>query len=193
MPRSRKSKHSGLKTCRNHNRNHKRQRGGELTPMSKYAYNEDAFDAIKQDFLDLIEINVEYLNKDVFFDKIKTKIKSLSTDNAFLTELDTLMKAINYNNNNAVNDAEYEVMDHIAMHSGETIIEIAAIVLLGDESDPERLYRKDSDVRRFVFEYMSSLPEFNQRRVEQRQNAFVGLQGQGGLPANVAGKVMSYL
>ncbi len=161
--------------------------------MSKYAYNEDAFDAIKQDFLDLIEINVEYLNKDVFFDKIKTKIKSLSTDNAFLTELDTLMKAINYNNNNAVNDAEYEVMDHIAMHSGETIIEIAAIVLLGDESDPERLYRKDSDVRRFVFEYMSSLPEFNQRRVEQRQNAFVGLQGQGGLPANVAGKVMSYL
>ncbi len=159
--------------------------------MSKYAYNEDAFDAIKQDFLDLIVIDVEYLNKDAFFDKIKTKIKSLSTDNAFLTELDTLMNLDGNNNNNG--DAEYEVMDHIAMHSGETMIELADIVLLGDTKDSDRLYRKDSDVRGIVFNYFFELPEFNQRRAQQRQNAFVGLQGKDGLNRNTAREVASYI
>ncbi len=160
--------------------------------MSKYAYNEDAFDAIKHHFLNVIEIDAEYLNKDVFFDKIKTKIKSLPADNEFLTELDSLMKHINKNNNDAMN-AEFEVMDHIEMHSGETIIEMAAIVLLGDESDSERLYRKDSDVRSILLDYFSLLPKFNQRRAQQRQNAFVGLQGQGGLNRNMAREVASFL
>jgi hypothetical protein len=44
-----------------------------------------------------------------------------------------------------------------------------------------------------LFKYFSSLPEFNQRRAEQRTNSYVGLQGQGGLPANVAREVASYL
>lgn len=160
--------------------------------MSKYAYNEDAFDAIKQYFLGLIEIDAEYLNKDVFFDKIKTKIKSLPADNEFLTELDSIMSAINKNNNDHMN-AEFEVMDYIAEHSGETIIEMAAIVLLGDESDSERLYRKDSYVRSILLDYFSSLPKFNGARAQQRQNAFVGLQGQGGLYPNAARLVTSYL
>jgi hypothetical protein len=190
MPRSRKSKRSGLKTCRN--RNHKMQRGGELTPMSKYAYNEDAFDAIKQYFLGLIEIDAEYLNKDVFFDKIKTKIKSLPADNEFLTELDSLMSAINKNNRDDM-DAEFEVMDHIGLRYGKTVKEMSAIVLLGDDEDPERLYRKDSDVRHVIYEFLTSLPKFNGARAQQRQNAFVGLQGQGGLPANMAREVASFL
>ncbi len=193
MPRTRKSKHTARKTYRNRNRNHKRQRGGELTLMNKYAYNEDVFDASKQDFLDLIEIDEEYLNKDVFFDKIKTTIKSLSTDNAFLTELDTLMK------DDTLEDLEEKtsVLDDI-LYGRETIKKLAAIVYLGAPIDHDRLnddkyYGVYTGTLVSLFKYFSSLPEFNQRRAEQRKNTYVGLQGQGGLPANVAREVASYL
>ncbi len=191
MPISRKSKRPGLKTCRNRNR--KRQRGGELALMSKYAYNEDAFDAIKQRFLDLVVVELKYLNRDVFFEDIKPYFKTICSDNEFITELDTLMSHLNDNDSNINFNAENDIIDHIAMNTGETSINIAAIVLLNDKSNTDRLYRIDSEVRHIIFEFLSALPEFNQRRAEQRKNAYVGLQGQGGLPANAAREVASYL
>jgi hypothetical protein len=164
--------------------------------MSKYAYNEDAFDAIKQRFLDLVVIDLKYLNRDAFFEDIKPYFKTICSDNEFITELDAIMRSMNNNNNNNSNinfNAENEVLDHISTNTGETSINIASIVLLNDEYDPERLYEKDNDVRHIIYEFLTSLPKFNGARSQQRQNAFVGLQGQGGLPANMAREVASFL
>lgn len=95
--------------------------------------------------------------------------------------------------NNSNFDVEDIVIDHIAMNTGETSMNIASIVLLNDTDNYDRLLEIDSNLIHIIYEFLSSLPKFNEARAQQRQNAFIGLQGQGGLVANMAREVSSYL
>jgi hypothetical protein len=212
---TRKMRRPGLKT-RKHHTYRNRQRGGELTVLNKFKFIEDKFNEIKQQFLDLVVIDVKYLNKDIFFDDIKTNIKSICSDEMFLTHIDSIMNptknnnninnnSIRSNNNNSNNNNSIrsnnsninidmdEVREYILGVKGFIILEITHIVLLDDTTNSERLDEIDSDVGEIVVNYLLSLPEINRRRAQQRQNVFMGLQGQRGLPSNIAREVTTYL
>ncbi len=186
MPKSRKTRRPGLKT--------RRHRGGELTLLNTYKFNEDAFNNIKNEFLELTVIDLRYLRSDIFFNDIKNKIQNICSDKLFLEDFDGFLNSyyeIEEERREAIlhND---ETQELILERKGIVIMEIAMIVLLGDTINEFRVEDIEKDVRRIVVNYLLSLREINMARVKQRQNAYIGLQGQGGLPANVAREVAKF-